>query len=45
MKITRSPKKKEMKNVNEYIISFPDDIQKILIRIRKIILNQAPDTE
>lgn len=34
-----------MKNVNEYIASFPDDIQKILIRIRKIILNQAPDAE
>ncbi len=34
-----------MKNVNEYIASFPDDIQKILIRIRKIILNQAPEAE
>ena len=34
-----------MKNVNEYIACFPDDVQKILTRIRKIILNQAPDAE
>jgi uncharacterized protein YdhG (YjbR/CyaY superfamily) len=34
-----------MKNVNEYIACFPDDIQKILTRIRKIILNLAPDAE
>jgi uncharacterized protein YdhG (YjbR/CyaY superfamily) len=32
-----------MKNVNEYIACFPADIQKILTRIRKIILNKAPD--
>ena len=34
-----------MKNVDEYISSFPDDIRKILSRIRKIILSQAPDAE
>ena len=34
-----------MKNVNDYIACFPDDVQKILTRIRKIILNQAPDAE
>lgn len=34
-----------MKNVNEYIACFPNDVQKILTRIRKIILNQAPDAE
>lgn len=34
-----------MENVNEYIAGFPDDIQKILIRIRKIILKLAPDAQ
>jgi len=34
-----------MKNVDEYISYFPDDIQKILSRIRKIIRSQAPDVE
>ena len=34
-----------MKNVDEYIASFPEDIQKILTRIRNIILNYAPDAE
>jgi uncharacterized protein YdhG (YjbR/CyaY superfamily) len=33
-----------MKNVDEYISYFPDDVRKILSRIRKIILSQAPDT-
>ena len=34
-----------MKNVNEYIAGFPKDMQKILTRIRKIILKEAPDAE
>jgi len=34
-----------MKNVDEYIACFPEDIQKILTRIRNIILNYAPDAE
>jgi len=34
-----------MKNVDEYISYFPDDIQKILSRVRKIIRSQAPDVE
>jgi len=34
-----------MKNVDEYIASFPGDIQKILTRIRNIILKYAPDAE
>ena len=34
-----------MKNVDEYIACFPGDIQKILTRIRNIILKYAPDAE
>ncbi len=34
-----------MKNVDEYISSYPAEIQKILIRIRKIILSHASDAE
>jgi len=34
-----------MKNVDEYIASFPVDVQKVLSRIRKIILDYAPDAE
>lgn len=34
-----------MTNVNDYIACFPADIQEILTRIRKIILNQATDVE
>jgi uncharacterized protein YdhG (YjbR/CyaY superfamily) len=34
-----------MKNVDEYIARFPGDIQKILTRIRNIILNYVPDAE
>jgi uncharacterized protein YdhG (YjbR/CyaY superfamily) len=34
-----------MKNVDEYIACFPEDIQKILTRIRNIILSYAPDAE
>lgn len=34
-----------MKNVDEYIASFPEDVQKILTRIRKIILKHAPEAE
>jgi len=34
-----------MKNVDEYIASFPEDVQKILNRIRKIILRHAPEAE
>lgn len=34
-----------MKDVDEYISSCPADIQKILIRIRKIILSHASDAE
>ena len=34
-----------MKNVDEYIAGFPGDIQKILTRIRNIILKYAPDAE
>jgi uncharacterized protein YdhG (YjbR/CyaY superfamily) len=34
-----------MENVDEYIASFPEDIQKILTRIRNIILRYAPDAE
>lgn len=34
-----------MKYVDEYIACFPEDIQKILTRIRNIILNYAPDAE
>jgi uncharacterized protein YdhG (YjbR/CyaY superfamily) len=32
-----------MDEVNDYIGSFPEDTQRILIRIRKIILQEAPD--
>lgn len=32
-----------MKNVDEYIACFPGEIQKILTRIRNIILEYAPD--
>ena len=32
-----------MKNVDEYIACFPREIQKILTRIRNIILEYAPD--
>ena len=34
-----------MKNVDEYIAGFSGDIQKILTRIRNIILKYAPDAE
>jgi uncharacterized protein YdhG (YjbR/CyaY superfamily) len=34
-----------MKNVDEYIACFPEDIQKILTRIRNIILSYSPDAE
>lgn len=34
-----------MKTVDEYIASFPVDIQKMLTRIRNIILKYAPDAE
>jgi uncharacterized protein YdhG (YjbR/CyaY superfamily) len=34
-----------IRNVDEYISSFPGDIQKILTRIRKIVLKYAPDAE
>jgi uncharacterized protein YdhG (YjbR/CyaY superfamily) len=32
-----------MAEVNDYISSFPEDTQQILIQIRKIILQEAPD--
>lgn len=32
-----------MNEVNDYINSFPEDTQRILIQIRKIILQEAPD--
>ena len=32
-----------MTSVNDYISSFPEDTQRILIQIRKIILQEAPD--
>lgn len=34
---------KELKTINEYIHSFPPDVQSILERIRQIIRKAAPD--
>jgi uncharacterized protein YdhG (YjbR/CyaY superfamily) len=34
-----------MRDVDQYIEGFPDDIKEILTRIRKIILDYAPDVE
>ena len=34
-----------MSEVDEYIESFPDNVRKILTRIRKIILDHAPDAD
>ncbi len=35
--------KKEIKSVEEYISEFPHEVKDILVKIRKIILDQAPD--
>jgi uncharacterized protein YdhG (YjbR/CyaY superfamily) len=37
--------KNNFKNVDEYIKSFPDNIQKLLQQIREIIKKKAPDAD
>jgi|SRR5580658_7074927 uncharacterized protein YdhG (YjbR/CyaY superfamily) len=39
------PKRPKPKNVDEYIASFPSDVQEILERIRRTIRNAAPRAE
>ncbi len=34
-----------LKTVDEYILEFPEDVQKILIQLRKTILKNAPDAK
>ncbi len=33
------------KNVDEYIVSFPEEIQKVLIKVRSVIRQTAPQAE
>ena len=35
----------QMTDVDKYIFSFPEDVRKILLQIRQIIIEEAPNAE